>query len=315
MNIQPADYILQFAASLPSSQGSHGTCFAARTSGLFRSRDGGQIWEPAYATLKIREALLTTCVVLAPTFEHDPTVFAGLNGAILRSHDGGENWQRSRLPSPPPAISSLVISPKYEQDATLFAGTNEDGVLKSSDSGRNWVAWNFGLLDLNIFCLAISPNFDADETLYAGAESGLFRSTNGGRAWREVPLPVGFDAVLSLAISPDFAQDNTVLAGTENNGLLLSQDRGKSWHSLGEGTNHEPVNLILFPPASPAKQDLFVLVGGTPLVSKDGGKTWKPWRAGRLTGKDVTAILPPNRGRPGAPALVGFSNGTIKNIK
>jgi photosystem II stability/assembly factor-like uncharacterized protein len=311
-SLQPNDIIFQFSAPGSFSQGVKRICFAARSSGLFRSIDGGQTWESAYATLNIREALLTISVVLAPDFQHDQTVFAGLNGAILRSHDGGENWQRGRLPTPPPAISALVISPKYEQDATIFAGTNEDGVLKSSDGGRNWVAWNFGLLDLTIFCLAISPDFGADETLYAGTESGLFRSTNAGRAWKEVPLPVGFDAVLSLAISPNFAQDNTLFAGTENKGLLVSQDRGKSWQSPCDGTSAEPVNQIAFLNTSSTKQAVLILVGGTPLVSKDAGKTWKLWRGKKLAGRNVTTLLAPDGLEESV--LVGFENGTIFQI-
>ena len=251
-------------------------------------------------------------MVLAPEYGNDPSVFAGLNGAILRSHDGGENWQRCRIPSPAPSISTLVISPKFQEDATLFAGSNADGVLKSSDGGRNWVAWNFGLLDLNIYCLAISPDFGGDETLYAGAESGLFRSTNGGRAWREITLPTGFDVVLSLAISPDFSHDNMVIAGTENNGLLISQDRGKTWHPCGEGVNEEPINFIQFLTTSTGKKGLLALAGGTPLVSRDTGKTWKPWRASRLAGKDVTAIQAPIGFAPGTPTPVGFSDGSIR---
>ena len=312
MDTSNSDFIFQFAAAV-DPDGSNGIYFVARQSGLFRSTDSGQTWELAYESLKVRDPLPTHAVALSPNFAHEPCVYAGLNGAILHSLDGGIRWANRQLPSPPPAISSLAVSPNYEQDGTVFAGTNEDGIIVSTDRGIRWVSWNFGLLDLTILCLAISPDFSKDETLYAGTGSGLFRSTNGGRAWRELPLPIGFDAVLSLAISPNFAQDDTLFIGTENNGILTSRDRGKSWSPLAELLREQPVNFIILSSTSQAPQEILILHGGTLLISKDGGKNWKPWQAKKVGTKDVTAILPADG--TGRPALVGFSDGTIKRIE
>jgi photosystem II stability/assembly factor-like uncharacterized protein len=309
---QPTDYIFQLAAPATFDRGGEEIYFSARTSGLFRSGDGGKTWESAYASLEARQTLPTTAIALAPDFIHEPTVFAGLNGAILRSYDGGINWQRSRMPTPPPAISALVVSPDFSEDGMVFAGTNEDGVLVSTDRGQSWVSWNFGLLDLNILCLAISPDFSADETVYAGAESGLFRSTNGGRAWKEVTLPIGFDAVISLANSPRFAQDNTLFVGTENKGLLISRDRGISWSQPYGFTSEAPVNQILFSPASQTSKEMLMLHGGTILVSSNGGKTWKPWQVRKLGGRNITAVLAhPGIGKE---ILVGFEDGSTTRI-
>ena len=309
---QPNDYIFQLAATTSFEPGGYGICFAAGASGLFRSNDGGHTWESAYTSLNTREALPTMAIAFSPDFYHEPTIFAGLSGAILHSYDGGKSWLRSRLPTPPPAISALAISPNFMEDGIIFAGTNEDGVLVSNDRGKNWVSWNFGLLDLNILCLAVSPDFATDEALFAGAESGLFYSTNGGRAWKEVSLPFGFDAILSLAISPNFAENNMLFAGTESNGLLISRDRGKSWLHAAGSTNEAPVNQILLAHDFPANQEVLILHGGTLQVSKDGGKTWKPWRAKKLGQGNVTAILVHDGF--GAGVLVGFEDGRTAQI-
>jgi photosystem II stability/assembly factor-like uncharacterized protein len=300
------NYIFQFAASSPQIPHGNQICFAARSTGLFRSQDSGKTWENAYLSLNTRVALSTTSVALAPDFEHDPTVIAGLNGAILCSYDGGMNWHRSRLPTPPPAISALAIPPNYTEDGIIFAGTNEDGVIVSNDRGHRWASWNFGLLDLHILCLGISPDFAADETLFAGTESGLFRSTNGGRAWKEVPLPIGFDAILSLGLWPNFGQDGTLLAGTENNGLLISRDGGKSWHLMKKAMSAAPVNQILL---SPASQQIFILHGGTLLASEDGGDTWRPWRWKQLANQNITAVLAMRN--PAGSLLIGSEQGNI----
>ena len=284
-------------------------CFAARAGGLFCSFDYGQAWELAYRNLKAGEALPTVAIAVAPDFEHEPAVFAGLNGAILCSYDGGCSWRQSRLPTPPPAISALSVSPNYAQDGIVFAGTGEDGVLVSSDRGTSWAAWNFGLLDLSVFCLALSPNFATDETVYAGAASGLFRSTNGGRAWKEVPLPIGFDAVLSLALSPEFAHDRTLFVGTENNGLLISPDCGKTWAPISQPTREQPVNSIMLCISDSHRIEILLLHGGSLLLSRNSGKTWKPWHARKLHGRDATAILAPRGLEEGL--LVGFDDGGI----
>ena len=186
------DYVYWLAGSDEFSQKGTGICFAARTSGLYRSEDGGLTWHPAYASLGINEPLPTMAVATPGDFETEQSVFAGVIGGILRSRDGGISWESIQLPAPPPAIVAMIASPNYPQDGMLFAGTMEDGVLCSADRGRHWVAWNFGLFDLNVLCFGISPNFASDETLFAGTQTGLFRSTNGGRAWREVDLPIGF---------------------------------------------------------------------------------------------------------------------------
>ncbi len=184
-------------------------------------------------------------------------------------------------------------SPNFAQDGLLFAGTMEDGVLIYQNYGRNWAAWNFGLLDTNVFCLAVSPAFAEDQTLFAGVQSGLMRSSNGGRSWHEIELPRGYTAVLSLALSPRFAEDGLIYAGTEDQGLLRSRDHGHSWESVAPGTWSEPVNSIVCELDAPGAADLLALHGGTLLGSADGGAAWADWRAERLAGHEVTAVLAP----------------------
>ena len=308
INSTSVDYIYQLAATNSISEDEVELLFAAKRSGLFYSADGGRNWESAYKRLQTREALPTIAIALSPDFTQEPHIFSGLNGAILHSYDAGQNWYPSTLPTPPPVVSSLSISPDYSQDGVIFAGTNEDGVLVSNNRGQSWIAWNFGLLDLNILCLAISPDFASDETVFAGAESGLFKSTNGGRAWREVSLPFGFDAILSLAISPKYTQDGTLYIGTENNGLLVSEDRGKSWRS-SESIRDHPVNMILLSPDFPNDQELLSLQGGTLMMSRDFGKTWKR----RLLGsRNVVTALAPHGFHHGI--FVGFEDGSVFRI-
>lgn len=301
------EHIYQLSA-FPRLSNERMVCFAARTSGLFRSEDGGRTWASAFESLNLPAPPAALAVALSPDFEHDPSLFVGVPGAILYSSDGGWNWTSAQVPSPPPSIVALALSPNFIEDGLLFAGTLEDGVLCSSDHGRRWNAWNFGLLDLNTLCLSISPDFANDETIFVGTQSGIFRSTNGGRAWREVNLPIEFDSILSLALSPEFTHDRTVFAGTESHGLWCSKDRGQTWQRLGKSKLKQPMNSILIGPDF----ELLVLHGDRPMMSTDFGKTWQAWRAHSMTRKSVTSILCPNGLDPEAPALIGYADGTIE---
>ncbi len=291
-----------------------GLCFAGRGSGLYRSDDGGTTWAFAYASLEIAEPLPTISVATTPgaTTPDELRVFAGVPGGVVRSLDGGATWIAEPLGSPPPAVSDLVISPDFEEDGVILAGTTEDGVYRSANRGSNWVRWNFGLLDLNVMCLAISPTFDEDETLFAGVESGVFRSTNGARAWREVDLPVGFEPVLSLAISPDYAEDGILFAGTESQGLLRSDDGGKTWARIETGDLGGPLNQLILSRTDARSFTLLALLEDALQISRDSGMTWQavPADVGR-----ITAVAAPEGLDEGSQLLVGCLDGEIQRVK
>ena len=291
-----------------------GLCFAACSTGLFRSDDGGRTWGDAYVSLALETSFPTAAVVVSSHFEADRAVFAGVLGGILRSEDGGQSWQIVSLPAPPPFVSAMAASPDFARDGTLLAGTLEDGVFRSGDRGLHWETWNFGLLDLNVLCLGISPDFANDETLFAGTDTGVFRSTNGGRAWREVEFPSEWAPVLGLALSPDYASGGVLLAGTEACGLFASPDMGCSWQRLGEERLTGAVNSILLGPEFPAKGDMLVLHEDALVVSRDGGETWSEWQMTASAAAGVAAVAAPLGLDPGAPLLVGSVEGDMMRV-
>jgi photosystem II stability/assembly factor-like uncharacterized protein len=327
------DIIYDFAAYADVDNASdnlypQGLCFAARSSGLYRSEDSGRTWHAAYASLNLETPLPTTSVVVSPHFEEDHSVFAGVPGGVLRSVDGGQHWTMSPLVSPPPVVSALVISPNFMHDGVLLAGTMEDGVFRSPDHGRHWSAWNFGLLDLNVLSLAISPDFPDDETLFVGTESGIFYSINGGRAWREVDLPIGYEPVISLAIVPDTRAHQRhgptladrpwrgiIFAGTETQGVLRSTDGGTTWEQVGKKHLTDPVNALLLPPDFAERGEVLALMDKGMFLSRDAGETWGKWLNKRLDGQGGSAMLAPNGLGPGAWLLIGLANGEIARIE
>ncbi len=269
-----------------------GVCFAARNAGLFRSGDGGQSWQLAYASLNLDAPLATTAVVLSPNFASDQTVLVGANGGVLCSADGGQSWQITMLPEPAPLVTRLALSPNFAADRLAFAGTLEDGMFRSHDGGASWAAWNFGLLDPGVLALALSPDFARDQTLFVGADSGLFCSSNSGRSWREVELPSGFTAVLSIAAAREH-----LWVGTEDAGLLYTADGGRSWRQQELAG---PINEIVALSAT----ELLALVDDRAQYSRDAGATWAELRAG------VSALA----AAPGQPPLAGLADGSVQNL-
>ena len=86
-----------------------------------------------------------------------------------------------------------------------------------------------------------------------------------------MPLPANEVTVLSLALSSDGAE---VYAGTESQGLLHSDDGGRSWRLLLETKG--AVNGIV----AAADGRLLALVDNAVLRSDDGGSSWTRMLAG-----------------------------------
>ena len=306
------DIVYAIAAS--SNFDKDGICFAARQSGLYRSTDGGQLWQFALDSLNLQTDLPAMSVAVSPDFERDRLVIAGVPGGVIRSIDEGQSWEPVFLNNPPPHVSNVVISPNFASDGIALIGTIEDGVLRSNDRGRHWTAWNFGLLDFNTLCLAISPNFAEDDTLFVGTDSGIFRSTNGGRAWREAAFSPDFAPVLSLALSPNYANDDLIFAGTESYGLFCSSDRGESWTRLAEVTIDGAVNSIILSPEFPAKPHLLIWMDNGLLFSQDNGQSWAAKPVNLPADTDITTIATPQGLEPASPLLIGTTGGQVLRI-
>jgi photosystem II stability/assembly factor-like uncharacterized protein len=278
-------------------------CFAARRSGLWCSKDGGETWTVIGDIPGVRVELLASAVAVSPTFSSDGTVFAGIPGGILRSTDSGDHWAIITLPSPPPFVSALVVSPNYDHDGMVFATTLEDGIFRSHDWGETWHSWNFGLFDLHVLSIAVSPTFAQDRILYIGTETGIFCSKNGGLAWRETDFPTEFAPVLSLA-----TQGEVLFAGTEPAGLFSSTNKGQYWQKILEV---EAINAILLSPTFPDTPDMLVVSNDNIWLSRDGGQSWSNQTPNKDFGAEFTSALAPVGFESGAPLMLGLANGQV----
>ncbi len=210
-NTQTQDMIYTLAAA-------NNTIFAGRTSGVYRSPDGGETWYNSFEATSELDGVAVTALAV-----REDRMIAGVAGAMACSSDGGKSWQVAGLASPPPLVVDILFAP---HDTNLvLAGTADDGVFVSTDGGSSWVAWNFGLVDLKVNCLAIAP----DHAVFAGTESGIFRSHNGGKSWRDLSFPMDAAPVLSVGFTASRA-----FAGTQSNGLFYADHSGTNWLAVAD---------------------------------------------------------------------------------
>lgn len=287
-----------------------GTCFAARSSGLYRSVDGGRSWQFAYQSLE--NAPATVVVAVSPDFASDRRVFTGVAGGILRSEDGGLTWSTVSMGMPPPLVSTLALSPNFGMDGTILAGTVEDGIRRSTDHGVSWAPANVGLLDMNVLAIAMPFTFAIDTTVVIGTGSGVFQSTNGGRSCHDTNFPPELAPVLSVALSPRFNNDRTMFAGTESFGLMRSDDEGRTWSRIGEKVISEEVIDIFLCEGRPEQREILVLHDGQISVSNDGGASWSKHQANVPATEQITSIVVADRMPPMSSILAGLATGAVR---
>jgi len=115
------------------------TIFASSASGLFRSNDGGQLWE----NLTVASSLNDVPVIalgISPAFGVDDTIVVSFKGrGLYRSTDGGATFESvgQDLLSGNFDLEHLQFSPTYDDDNVIYGATDEV-VLKSQDRGDTW---------------------------------------------------------------------------------------------------------------------------------------------------------------------------------
>jgi photosystem II stability/assembly factor-like uncharacterized protein len=112
----------------------------------------------------------------------------------------------------------------------------------------------------------------SDGTLYAGSSDGqIFVSADRGDSWRALhpPVPAGLAAVDPRDPSRVYAES----ADADGSHLLLSEDGGTTWRTLG--TTSYPIFSLVFDPAFRNVLYGINLFGRAVVRSVDGGASWE----------------------------------------
>jgi photosystem II stability/assembly factor-like uncharacterized protein len=169
----------------------------------------------------------------------------------------------------------------------LQGGPPNLGLIRSDDAGRTWDTVSLsGEADFHVLR-------SKDDMVYGfNASSGsLMVSSDAGQSWEEHEPP---GAMVDLAIDP--ADSSHAVASSEQ-GLVTSDDKGRSWRELGGGQ----LGLLTWPePGS-----LYFIDGsGQVALSSDAGRRWK--RMGSVGGQPAAFAS------AGSDLYAALPDGTVK---
>lgn len=225
--------------------------------GLFRTRAGGQTWQPANFGLQ-------TSAPIWPIFARGGIIYLQKEQRLLRSADEGKTWQDFALPEVQESVNHLT-----------FAGPSDGWVVYTGklyathDGGRTWERFSPGLTDY-VSAMAFG---DASHGVAAGPRSVLLTS-DGGKTWSGQPLKNV--SLTSASYTPDgqiWLAGATMTGGKEDGVLLHSPDGGRNWTTYRSPSVYP--NWISFD--GPSNGWLVAYAGGHQalLVTRDGGATWQ----------------------------------------
>jgi hypothetical protein len=167
-------------------------------------------------------------------------------------------------------IASVLVNLYVSDQLTVTAAHPPDS---DSDPGAPWQPVS-GPTGGSIAASAISPDFATDQMAYAAVRGrGVYRSLDGGFKWQ----PTGPDGwyVNDLVLSPNFPNDQMLFV---TNGLPTtaasvqhSPDGGLTWHSANFAVPVTNGLALAISPAFTTDQTLYLVTGGTPQLSTDGG--------------------------------------------
>ncbi len=269
--------------------------------GVWRTRDGGETWEPLTDGMP---DLSVGAVTYAPSNPDIVYVGTGEGGyavdfiagiGLLRSDDGGDTWT---LPTEVVASQFYRISVDPRNPDVLLAGTNE-GLLRSEDGGVSWTVpiparSGTGARELavtDVVRSAQNPDrmYAAIWSLDASCPTGtarVMRSDDGGLTWTPaamgLPTPTSDYSLnrLGLALSPN--DDSRLVVAMNRSGdgppveVYATTNAGGSWTKKTDpdaylGAQGWYDNTITIRPGD----DNFVLGAGVYYAfSTNGGITW-----------------------------------------
>jgi len=230
---------------------------------------------------------------LSISSDNPALIYAAAGNALWRSADEGHTWEIVEQLSASSKVLRVAISEKilgiaWERDW-------KGGVLVSSDGGKNWEPVDE----------AISPNKTADPTrAWANGGGrptalkidpfnnnvlsrtdwwGVFRSDDAGKSWQEkitgAPNTVGSDIV--------FDEKGCLYVATMDNGLLKSEDNGKSYLPVYPQRGYkDDINGHTWRVSSLGGERMIATASpwgrniNQVILSNDGGKTFEVTRQG-----------------------------------
>lgn len=240
----------------------------------------------------------------------DGVILLGMDVAgVAKSTDHGKTFRMVNTGLVDYGVYSLAID---VMNSDIAYAATEGGLHKSTDGGETWKHIpKTGKKELRITgerynsVRAIASDPSDSSIVYAASPGGkIYKSTDGAMTWRVVHQ-ANAGAICSVSVSG--IRPERVVAATELHGLVLSEDKGETWHALPS-----PAKAFhaMF---DPSDDDVIYGAFGTDGVHKstDKGATWKKISAGldaNFKAREV-AVSPANPRDVYLIGAIGWSGG------
>ncbi len=218
---------------------------------------------------------------------------------VWKSTDAGKTWQSMGLRETQ-YIARVRIHPDNPDLVYVgalghvFGPNKERGVYRTTDGGKTWKNILFRNDSTGVADMIMDPSnpkiiyvsfWQAGRTPWqlvsGGMGSGLFKTTDGGDTWTEITRSPGLPqsgplGAIGITVSP--AKPSRLWAIVEhepNGGVYRSDDAGATW-TFTSGDRNLRQRAWYYSKLYADPQDTNVVYGPqvSPLVSKDGGKTF-----------------------------------------
>jgi photosystem II stability/assembly factor-like uncharacterized protein len=254
--------------------------------GPYVSEDGGGSWK------KVGGIDLQKAESVAIDPEDCRTLYVGTWRLGYKSNDFGKSWKRVDMGMPLDSdVFSISISRKMP--AIIYSSACS-GVYRSINGAQSWTRLRLLPDRFTIRAQVVSIDPIDQHKLYSGTTEGLFASTNDGQSWTRLTT----NDVTVNAIQIDPKNNRRILIGTEYQGVLLSENGGRTWKESNSGFIRKQISWIIPDSTKPGNFIVGVLSGSGGLgYYNDQSKTWTLSQI--EPGMRVLSflVLPNNRGK------------------
>lgn len=171
-------------------------------------------------------------------------------------------------------VTALASARDGDGRGVLFAATAV-GIRRSLDGGQTWIAQDIGQGAPFVTALAPSATFATDQTLFIGTADGCYRSIDAGKNWH--PILTG-GRIFGLSITPGSGKGEdlgSLFVGTESDGIIRSDDGGRTWGHANPGLLDLTVLALAFSPRFAQDGTGFAATAAGLYRTRNGGKAWR----------------------------------------